>query len=70
MICLMLLLLTVNNNVTYKPQLVICLYAAPYGIREGPRKLGRKSEEVKPVCEDQLSFCAAYHTLQNFGDFT
>ena len=52
MICLMLLLLTVNNNVTYKPQLVICLYAAPYGIREGPRKLGSKSEEVKPVCED------------------
>lgn len=31
------------------------LFIAPYGIREGARKLGSKSEEAKPVCLDQLS---------------
>ena len=48
--------------------MIICLYTAPYGIREGPRKLGSKSEEVKPISEDQLSSCVANFSSE-FGDF-
>ena len=56
-------IVTDRKLIYYTKAIVTHLFIAPYGIREGPRKLGSKSEEPKPVCLDQLSSsCVVYES--------